>query len=334
MSQPPQARPATHRHTLITSMRDEGPFILEWVAHHLVLGFDRIVIGSNDCRDGSDALLSALARQGVIEHLENRVPPGEIPQHAAYMAMRQELDIDDTDWLMVLDADEFLNVQVGNHRVADLTDRAEQAGGRADIISLHAMCFTAEPEINWQPGRICPRFPWRLALAHSANRAMKSLTRAPGRFRQIHNHSVVGFKGNPGELRILGGDGQLRRLKPDQPMWQQLRNTPVRPEEFGLAWYNHYAVKTWDSFNLRRERGRGAVAMGEAENTRHTAEYFAQRNQPDQEERSILRHDAEVAARMAAILALPGIAGAQAECESRYAALAAPWRRKGPLGQG
>ncbi|WP_156317411.1 hypothetical protein [Cypionkella psychrotolerans] len=26
------------RHTLISSVKDEGPFLLEWVAHHLVLG--------------------------------------------------------------------------------------------------------------------------------------------------------------------------------------------------------------------------------------------------------------------------------------------------------
>ncbi len=317
------------RHTLITSMRDEGPFVLEWVAHHQVLGFDRIVVGYNDCRDGTDALLQALARAGVIEAIENIVPEGEIPQHAAYVAMRRDLGIDKTEWLMVLDADEFLNVQVGGHGVADLTDMAEGA----DIISIHAICFTAEPEINWRPGPICPMFRHRLALTHSANRAMKSLTRAPGRFRQIHNHSVVGFKGDVARLRILGGDGQVRGLKPDQPMWQQLRNTAVRPEEFRLAYYNHYAVKTWDAFNLRRERGRGAVAMDGGENTRHTAEYYAQRNQPEAEETSILRHQAAVAARMAKILSLPGIAEAQAVCEARFAALAAPWRRKGPNGQ-
>lgn len=314
---------AAFTHTLISSMRDEGPFILEWVAHHLVLGFDRIVIASNDCRDGSELLLAALAKQGVIEHLENRVPPGEIPQHAAYAAMRRDRAIDDTRWLMVLDADEFLNVQQPGHRLADLT---ALAGDEADVISLHAMCFAAEPETHWRPGPVCPMFRQRLALGHPANQALKSLTRAPGRFRHIHNHSLVAFEGKAHLLRILGGDGAIRRALPDVPLWKQLRNRPVGPQDFRIACYNHYAVKTWDAFNLRRERGRGAAAMDGSENARHTAEYFARRNQPEGPDLSILRHQGEVEAKLAALLALPGIRARQEECEARFAALAARWR--------
>ncbi|MBC7738338.1 MAG: glycosyltransferase family 2 protein, partial [Candidatus Saccharibacteria bacterium] len=105
-------------HTLISGMKDEGPYILEWVAHHLVLGFDRICIASNDCSDGSDALLDALQAAGHIEHLAHVVGPGAIPQHAGYAALRARFSIDDTEWLAVLDADEFLNVHVGSHGVA------------------------------------------------------------------------------------------------------------------------------------------------------------------------------------------------------------------------
>ncbi|MEO5614945.1 MAG: glycosyltransferase family 2 protein [Cypionkella sp.] len=48
------------RHILISSVEDEGPFLLAWVAHHLVLGFARILIASIDCSDDSDRLLAAM----------------------------------------------------------------------------------------------------------------------------------------------------------------------------------------------------------------------------------------------------------------------------------
>ncbi len=305
-------------------MKDEGPFLLEWVAHHRVLGFDRICVASNDCRDGSDRLLDALAKAGFIDHLPNVVAPDLIPQHAGYGAMRAKLAIDDTEWLMVLDADEFLNVHIGARRVGALTD---QAGPDCDIISLHAMCFSDASEVNWRPGRICPRFVWRLPLVHKANQALKSLTRTPSRFGDIHNHSLVGFKGRPSDLRVMDGDGTRHRLKPGVPLWKQLRNMPVHEHSHRLAHYNHYAVKTWDSFNLRRERGRGAVAVTNTATQRRTDTYFHDRNAGEVQDLSIARHDAEVAALMALMLTDPEVRRCQTACDLAYGELAAPYRR-------
>ncbi|MEI6099542.1 MAG: glycosyltransferase family 2 protein [Alphaproteobacteria bacterium] len=314
---------ARAKHTLICGMKDEGPYILEWVAHHLVVGFDRICIASNDCRDGSDRLLAALAAAGFIAHVAHVVAPGAIPQHAGYSAMRAKLGIDDTEWLTVLDADEFLNVHIGAHGVADLTARA----GDADIISLHALCFTGAPEVNWRPGPIVPRFGWALEPGHTANRAMKSLTRAPGRFRGIHNHSLVGFRGNATDLQIMGGDGMRYQPAQGVPLWQQLRNADLRPGAHALAQYNHYAVKTWDSFNLRRERGRGAVPVTDGTTLRHTDVYFHKRNLPALREDSILRDQPAVASKMEEMMHVKAIALAQGDCDRLYRALCVPFRR-------
>ena len=315
---------ARARHTLICGMKDEGPYILEWVAHHLVLGFDRICVASNDCRDGSDGLLEALARAGFISHMANVVRPGEIPQHAGYAAMRARLAIDDTDWLAVLDADEFLNVHVGGHRVADLTGLAEGA----DIISLHALCFADRPEVNWRPGPIVPRFEWALELGHKANRSMKSLTRGSGRFKDIHNHSLVGFRGKATDLVVMGGDGARYSPVKGVPLWQQLRNADLTPGAHRLAQYNHYAVKTWDSFNLRRDRGRGAVAVTDDTTIRHTDAYFRDRNTPAVREASIARYQPDVAALMTLMLQNRAVAEAQAQCDLLYGTLCVPYRRR------
>ena len=37
--------------TVVSTMKNEGPYILEWVAHYKALGFDRIVVCTNDCED-------------------------------------------------------------------------------------------------------------------------------------------------------------------------------------------------------------------------------------------------------------------------------------------
>ena len=60
------------RHVLLSSMKDEGPFVLEFVAHHRVLGFDAIHIASNDCTDGTDLLLDVLA-EASAEAIRDRL---------------------------------------------------------------------------------------------------------------------------------------------------------------------------------------------------------------------------------------------------------------------
>ena len=45
--------------------------MLEWVAYHLSIGFDHILIATNDCDDGSDELAKALQELRLVTHLEN-----------------------------------------------------------------------------------------------------------------------------------------------------------------------------------------------------------------------------------------------------------------------
>jgi hypothetical protein len=60
-----------NRFVVITPDEKRGSFIVAWVAHHLVIGANEIVAFSNDCTDGSDALLDQLAKRGYIKHIEN-----------------------------------------------------------------------------------------------------------------------------------------------------------------------------------------------------------------------------------------------------------------------
>ncbi|MEI2685702.1 MAG: glycosyltransferase family 2 protein [Cypionkella sp.] len=310
------------RHVLISSIKDEGPFLLEWVAHHLVLGFDQIAIASNDCRDGSDALLAALDGAGYITHVANVLQPGDIPQHAGYERIRQRLELLPEDWLMMLDADEFLNVHCGAGRVADLTARADQ---EIDIIALSGMGFTDAPEINWRPGAICARFPHRLPLRHKANAAVKSLTRGTARFAGIHNHHMVGYSARP-PLVVMRGDGARFELARNLPIYKQLRNLPLREITHRLAQYNHYLIKTWDSFLLRRDRGRGVAVVDGPTTDRHTEAYFSERQISDGTDATILRYGAEVAGLMAAMLEDRLIRSAQSETDARYGDLVARFR--------
>lgn len=304
-------------HVLLSSMRDEGPYALEFVAHHRAIGFDRIFVASNDCRDGTDLLLDALDRAGAITHFRSTVAPGEIPQHAAYAGMRRAHGLDRADWLMVLDADEFLDVTTGGGHVQDLT---AAAGPSVDIVMLNARTFGTAAEQEWRPGLVTEQFVRRLPERHRANGPVKTLTRGLGRFRHIHNHSVMGYAGAH-DLTVMRADGSTFPIPPREKMWTRLRNVPVDEIRYGLAHYNHYAVKSLASFLLRQDRGRGAAPKGQG-NTRHTERYFERiAGGRIRDDGFATRHGAALRAEYARLLSIPEVAAAQAETERRYAAL-------------
>ena len=71
--------------TLVTTMRNEGPYLLEWIAHHRAAGVSDFLIYTNDCDDGTDALLDVLAAAEIITHVP-QIPGKRPPQ---WQALRQ-----------------------------------------------------------------------------------------------------------------------------------------------------------------------------------------------------------------------------------------------------
>ena len=305
---------------LMASVKDEGPFVLEFVAHHLVLGFSKIFLASNDCSDGTDDLLGCLDRAGHIHHVQSTVQAGEVPQHIGYAAIRSAHAIDAADWLMVLDVDEFLNVHVGDHSVAALVAAADGA----DIVALSSATFGARGETQWRRKPVTEMFRYRYPTNHLANAPVKTLTRNPHDFRAIREHCLVGYRGASKRLGVFCGDGGIYVLDLSVPLLKQLRRFPPALVSHNVAQFNHYAAKTYDTFCLRRERGRGAKGKGLA-NDRHDDAYYLARSGGDELDETIARYRARVRAKMAGMLADAQIFRCQRLVERNYRLRIAPY---------
>ncbi len=111
-----------HTTLLVASVKNEGPNILEWVAHHCLCGFDRIQIFQNDSNDTTPRTLRALDQLGVIEFFQNRNAEPGAHQRRAYRRASRSAAYAESDWCMVLDCDEFLAVKTGGGKVQDLIE--------------------------------------------------------------------------------------------------------------------------------------------------------------------------------------------------------------------
>lgn len=303
------------RHVLFSAQRNEGPFLLEWIAYHLVIGFDRVVIVSNDCTDGSDRLLDVLSRHRPIDHVVQVLEPPHSPQSGAQALARRTGLLRPDDWVCWIDADEFLNIHPGSGSLGDLLARM----GDADAMCVNWKLFGAAGLRTWPGRQLHPAFN-RCGLPFGKSvQYCKTLFRLTDAVESIGQHRPALAVVPPAEKAVwLHGDGT--RL-PEEFVYGRRRTgvpenrVPGRPR-YALAQINHYAVRTPDIYHLRAARGRGIVPVEHVVSTgkRYTSRHFRRYNRNWLSDASIQRHAPSLQAELERLLALPDVASAQDDC--------------------
>ncbi len=108
-------------------MKNEAPYIVEWVAYHRAMGVDNFLIYTNDCSDGTSEILDRLQELGVLQHRNNDKWKGNSPQQYALNQALKEGVIKNAEWIIHIDVDEFINVRCGNGTLADFFAAAPDA---------------------------------------------------------------------------------------------------------------------------------------------------------------------------------------------------------------
>lgn len=96
---------------ILATMRNEGIYILEWIAYHKKLGIDHFFIYSNNNDDGSEKILEILDQEKIITYIKNDVDERGLAQNKAYAhALSFNNEILNYKWCAIIDADEFIYV--------------------------------------------------------------------------------------------------------------------------------------------------------------------------------------------------------------------------------
>ncbi|QUS37092.1 glycosyltransferase family 2 protein [Falsirhodobacter algicola] len=258
----------------ITCMKNEGSFLLEWLAYNRAIGFTDVLVYSNDCEDGTDRMLDRAQELGLLTHVRNDDIKARGPQWTALRQAQRHPLTKSADWIMFHDVDEFLNIHVGGRRLPDLLATMPEADafalpwrmfGNGGIVAYRdrpireTFVHSARPDLFW---------PWRA-------RMIKTLFRR-GPYKQLGVHRPKGDA--PGAVWT---DGSGRRL----PDWFSRKGVLVNldPDLGTVAQINHYALGSMEGYLVKCDRGRANRAAQPFDTS-----YWTDRNFSQIEDRSIL----------------------------------------------
>jgi hypothetical protein len=243
---------------MLTVMRNEGPYILEWLAHHFTLGIDDLLIFTNFCTDNTDRILDRL--EVLMPHRVKHQPNPKVmfPKQGLWhiMALRYAGHFGRyraADWLYVTDADEFLNLK---GEISSL-DELFEVTGPADAISFTSVSFNSNGHKHAHRDPVTERFT---QTANDFQGAAKAKTPAITAVKTLYRNSVAGPRRphrpvtkefSKTGARWINGAGDV--MPPD---WTDGSGKAIEGNGTRtFAQLNHYAIKSAAEFLLKVDRG-------------------------------------------------------------------------------
>lgn len=281
-----------------TCLRNEGPFLLEWIAYHRLIGVTDFLFFSNDCEDGSDDLLTLLAQHGVVRHIPHSAAPGKSVQWQALQKVGRDGSLAGFDWAMFTDVDEFPLIHAPGHRLADAIAAMPEG---TDAIAMPWRLFGASGHVRFADQPVTGQF-LRSApedLFHPiAGRYIKTLFRPA----QFHKPGVHRPKRVPGVPLPLWADGSGQPLPEDFAEREAQIALPTLTPGRRIIELNHYSLRSVESFLVKTARG-----LANRTGKGIDLSYWVERNFNTVANTAITRWSEALTAEIAALRALPGV---------------------------
>ena len=282
--EPLAIKPKSENVTIVAAMKNEGCFILEWIAYHLSIGVTHFVVYTNDCDDPTNEILDRLGTMGLVTRIDNpfKKDAGQKPQRGALNHAINLPEVTGADWVGVIDADEFVNIHVGDGTFGALLEAMHDP----NVISMTWRFFGNRGvhayEDRWQTENFTACAPLYLPKPR-LGWGFKSFFRPDAPFTKLGVHRPLDVrKGRMDEVRWVNGSG---RVMPDRML--QKNEWFSRKDNLGydMVTLNHYILRSAESYMVKRQRGRAHhadQALGLA--------YWMTRNYATETDQSIHRH--------------------------------------------
>ncbi|MBT8154065.1 glycosyltransferase family 2 protein [Epibacterium ulvae] len=237
---------------IVGCMKNEAPYILEWVAYHRAMGIDNFLIYTNGCEDGTDEILGRLQEMGILQHRNNDDWRGNSPQQFALNQALNEPAIQNADWVIHIDVDEFINVRCGNGTLQDFFDRVPDATNVAmtwRLFGNNGITALDDRFVIDQFDHCAPKFCPKPHTVWGYKTMVRNIG-AYGKFSCHRPNKLV--EDMRDQVKWVNGSGRDMTKEAADKGWRSSRKSIG----YDLLQLNHYALRSAESFLIKRQRGR------------------------------------------------------------------------------
>lgn len=173
---------------LILIVKNEENDILEWICHHTLIGFKKIIIFDNESTDQTAKIIKEASQYFPVEYIlwkdNMNIVPGHNKQGSAYIYAIQTYG-KLTEWMCFLDADEFL-IPPNDENLDTLLNRMSPYNG----FSINWMCFGSSHLTTSQNRLVLEAFTLRGSDTVNVNRHVKTFIK-PRFFKEYYNPHYI-----------------------------------------------------------------------------------------------------------------------------------------------
>ena len=225
---------------IVAVMKNEAPYLKEWLDYHLLAGVDHFYIYDNDSTDNQAEVAAPYIAKGLVDYIPFS---GEAVQYLVYNDAINRFKFQ-CRYMAFIDADEFIfpknnqsivevvdDIFISVHRTASLIVHWQHFGSngqeKADYSKGVLERFTKRAEVNW-------------TYLGGGNTS----------FKPIFNPRLIDFVPNCHRLAYLADYHAIneRGVKiPDASRFNDISTKKIV--------INHYHCKSWEEFSKRKLRG-------------------------------------------------------------------------------
>lgn len=217
-----------HTLSILAIMKNEGPYLKEWLDYHILVGIEKFYLYDNESTDNTTEILKPYIEKGIVDYI---YWPGKAQQQPAYTDGFNK-HANDTKWLAVIDLDEFL-VATDYENIVDYLDTLPK--GFAQLV-IGWEQYGSSGHKKKPKGLVIENYKYHAAhswgIKSIVNPRLVYETTTP------HSHEVAGFT-------IDENGKKLGRI--DQTENRNITTHKIR--------VNHYVTKSFDEYIARMNQG-------------------------------------------------------------------------------
>jgi hypothetical protein len=209
---------------ITTIQRNRAPWIVQWLAFHMLVGFEHFFFYAHKCTDDTINILSKLARDYKII-IRLVADDMEKPQLISYNHSLYTYG-PTVDWMAFIDGDEFLfptRQKSMTQALAEYNERDMSALG------VYWMCYGSSGRMKEPEGLLLENFPRHSSRDFHANKHIKSIVKGREEISTVGSHFFDTSRGTFDELM--------------RPISKGFTDYEPSYEAFRI---NHYAVQSFE----------------------------------------------------------------------------------------